>query len=418
MRSIKENPIYVFVRKRYWKIRKKFRKPLTKIYRFFTLKLLYPTVYKIKAKRTLKDDKVVFVEIRLSELSNSFSLIHKELTEDYNFNVHSHFLRVGFASRREQIKLATKMVSDISDAKYIIVNEGSGVIGSLPIRQDTIVLQTWHGCGAFKKFGMSTADLIFGDDRKNQEKYPVHKNYTYVTVSSPEVVWAYEDAMPSIKGKSIVKPVGVSRTDIFYDEEAKTKAYNRIYELVPEAKGKKIIMYAPTFRGRVVNAKTSHEFDVAYMHKYLKDDYVVIYKHHPVVKKRPEIPENLEHFAYDLTDDISIEDLIMVSDICISDYSSLVFEYSLFERPMIFFAYDLDDYYDWRGFYYDYYEFVPGPIFSNTNDIVKYINGISKNFDKQKVIDFKNKFMSACDGHATERIMKMTFKEDLDRYRR
>lgn len=63
------------------------------------------------------------------------------------------------------------------------------------MRKETIVTQLWHGCGAFKKFGMSTAELIFGDDRKTLEKYPYHGNYTYVTVSSPEVVWAYEEAM-------------------------------------------------------------------------------------------------------------------------------------------------------------------------------------------------------------------------------
>ena len=65
---------------------------------------------------------------------------------------------------------------------------------------------------------MSTAELIFGEDRKTLMKYPYHGNYSLVTVSSPEVVWAYEEAM-SLEGKGVVKPVGVSRTDVFYDEE-------------------------------------------------------------------------------------------------------------------------------------------------------------------------------------------------------
>ena len=115
---------------------------------------------------------------------------------------------------------------------------------------------------------------------------------------------------------------------------------------------------------------------------------------------------------------MSIEDLLCVSDVCISDYSSLVFEYSLFEKPMIFFAYDLDNYYDWRGFYYDYKDFVPGPIHTTCEEMIDYIKNLDTQFDKNKVIEFKNKFMSACDGHATERIMKLVFDESLDRYRK
>ena len=106
---------------------------------------------------------------------------------------------------------------------------------------------------------------------------------------------------------------------------------------------------------------------------------------------------------------MSIEELLFVADICISDYSSLVFEYSLFEKPMIFFAFDLDNYYDWRGFYYDYKEFVPGPIYTTTEEMIDYIKHIDTKFDKQKVKQFRDKFMSACDGHATERIMKLVF---------
>jgi len=109
----------------------------------------------------------------------------------------------------------------------------------------------------------------------------------------------------------------------------------------------------------------------------------------------------------DITKDLDIEQLLCVSDICISDYSSLIFEYSLFERPMIFYAYDLDNYFDWRGFYYNYDELTPGPIVTSTEEIIDYIQNLDTRFDKAEVHAFREKFMSACDGHATDRIVEL-----------
>ena len=109
-----------------------------------------------------------------------------------------------------------------------------------------------------------------------------------------------------------------------------------------------------------------------------------------------------------------IEELLCVSDLCISDYSSLVFEYSLFERPMLFFAYDFEEYGEWRGFYYDYHELTPGPVVHTTQEIVDYVLHLKERFDRKQVADFKEKFMSACDGHATERLLEMIKKEKTD----
>ena len=230
--------------------------------------------------------------------------------------------------------------------------------------------------------------------RKDMERYPFNRNYTHVTVSSPEVIWAYEEAMQYSHESGVVKALGSSRTDIFYDKDFISGSYDVLYELFPAAKGKKVILYAPTFRGRVAKAKSPDVLDLNMLYEALGDEYVVIMKHHPLVRKRPEIPEELTgSFAVDFTDDMSIEALLCVSDICISDYSSLIFEYSLFERPMIFLAHDLENFFDWRGFYYDYDELTPGPIVSTNEEIIDYVKNIESNFNKQEVIDFRNKFI-------------------------
>ena len=116
------------------------------------------------------------------------------------------------------------MVKDIATAKYVFLNESSNVTSCLPLRKETVLTQLWHACGAFKKFGMSTADLKFGDNRETLNKYPYHRNYTHVTVSSPEVVWAYEEAMSLEDKKDVVKPVGTSRTAVFFDKSFIEKA--------------------------------------------------------------------------------------------------------------------------------------------------------------------------------------------------
>lgn len=409
--KIKKSRIYKSVRKR-------IRKPLIKFYRFYTLRWMYPMLYKRYARKPVDESKVVFIEVRMPEISDSFQLLYDELRAHYDYEIHTHFLRMSFVRKWDYIKLCRAMVRDIADAKYVFLNESSDVTSCLPLRKETVLTQLWHACGAFKKFGMSTADLIFGDDRKTLQKYPFHRNYTHMTVSAPEVVWAYEEAMSLAPGSGVVKPVGVSRTDVFFDEAFIGRARDNLYQKFPSARDKKVILYAPTFRGRVASAKTPDVLDLDMMYEKLGQEYVVLFKHHPFVKKRPEIPDKFSGFAADMTQDMSIEDLLCVSDICISDYSSLVFEYSLFGKPMIFLAYDLDEYFDWRGFYYDYKDFVPGPIYTNTEQVVEYISDVENRFDVEKVTAFREKFMSACDGHATERIMQLVFGDGLGKHRK
>ncbi|MDD7220660.1 MAG: CDP-glycerol glycerophosphotransferase family protein [Clostridia bacterium] len=384
------------------------------------LDIIFPGIYNIHRKKPVDKKKVVFIEPRLPELSNSFQVLYHELADHYDFDIHVHLLRETFVSTGEYIKNCKKMLEDLSDARYCFLNEASSVVSCINKRPETIVTQLWHACGAFKKFGMSTVGLAFGADEEQMKRHPFYKNLDYVTVSSPEVVWAYAEAMDLQDRKEIIRPVGISRTDVYFREETVQNAFQHVYEKFPAARGKKIILYAPTFRGKAGNAQAPDQFDLKKFYEAFHEDYTLIIKHHPVVRNQPEIPKDLSGtFAFDASDTLSIEDLLCVSDICISDYSSLIFEYSLFERPMLFYAYDLDEYFDWRGFYYPYDELTPGPVCTTNEEMIDYIQHVDERFDKQKVVDFRNKFMSACDGHATERIMDLVFgKEVLENNRK
>lgn len=396
-----------------------YKKIQSRITKIITLRIKCPRAYYKNAKKPIDPNKVVFVEVRLPEITNSFKLLYDKLVSEYNYDVRSHFLKNTFVPLKEYTKRCEEMMADIATAKYVFVNDASNVISCVKMRKETIVTQMWHGCGAFKKFGFSTAELIFGESRREQLRFPFYKNLTHVTVSSPEVGWAYEEAMNLHDTPEAIKPIGISRTDIFYDDKFIEDSYKKLHAFMPSSEGKKVILYAPTFRGRVASGKTPNMLNVRMFKEELGDEYVLLVKHHPFVRKPPVIPESCADFAADMSDAMGIEELLAVSDICISDYSSLVFEYSLYERPLIFFSYDLSEYFDWRGFYYDYNELAPGPIFKTNLEMIDYIKNVDERFDKERIRAFREKFMSSCDGNATVRLMDMVFgKDDLENHKR
>ena len=387
------------------KFKKKFISKLRRIRKHYRYKVYFPKVYSSYCTEPVQENKVLFLEMRFTKLSNSFELIYKALEESGEYDLKCSYVQFNFIRGREFTQRVNEMLKELATAKYVFVDDASLILSSIPLRKETVAINLWHACGAFKKFGRSTAELKFGSSAATLDKYPNYGNLTHVTVSSPEVIWAYEEAMHLPKG--IVKATGVSRTDQFYDKEFVESRKQKLYEIMPEAKDKKVILYAPTFRGHVATASSPDRIDFERFCRELGNEYVIVCKHHPFVKNPPIIPEELHHFARDLTKYLSIEDLLCCADICISDYSSLVFEYSLFEKPMIFYAYDYDNYCDWRGFYYDYSEFTPGPVVQTEDELLNSIKNIDTQFDKQKVIDFKEKFMGSCDGHATERIIAL-----------
>lgn len=384
---------------------------MKRVYLFLTLRILFPAQYRRYRKLPLQKGKVVFIEANLTRLSGSLRFLYDTLEQRRNIRTKIHYLQES-GSKLRFIQNALACLKDMGDAEYVFLCEGSRVVSCIRPRQETTVVQLWHGCGAFKKFGFSTAASLFGGSREEYLKYNYYRNYDYVTVSSPEVVWAYREAMNLPAEDTSVIPIGVSCTDVLFCSDFRRTAAEKLCRLCPQAKGKKVMLYAPTFRGSVGKAKAPDGLDFGLLKKTLGKEWILLVKQHPVVRHRPEIPAAAEGFAFDVSEDFLIEELLCVSDLCISDYSSIVFEYSLFEKPMIFFAYDFEEYSDWRGFYYDYEELTPGPVFQMTEQIADYVLHLEERFELQTILDFKKKFMSACDGHATERLLRLLFQEE------
>jgi len=162
--------------------------------------------------------------------------------------------------------------------------------------------------------------------------------------------------------------------------------------------------YAPTFRGTTVRRATSPEdLDFRELHRVLGADHVILLKLHPFVRAAHPIPPELRSFVIDASDHPDIHELMLVSDVLVTDYSSAIFEFSLLGRPMAFFAPDIADYDEERGFYFDYRSGVPGPVFETTADLAAWLR--AADFDLARVERFRADSFEVADGHATERFV-------------
>ncbi len=381
------------------KFKKNIKKKKRKLGNWFLQK-----VYSVAKLRKVRENRVAFLSDSRVDFTGNFQFIHDELQKRGGYEIKS-MLKQSITAKRS-LREMISFVNYIATSKYILLDDYYPQIYKYDIRDGVEVIQLWHATGAFKTFGFSRIGKKGGPKVKSKN----HRNYTKAIVSSENIRLHYAEAF-GISEERIIS-TGVPRTDIFFDEEYKQNKINEIYTKYPQLKDKKVIMFAPTFRGNGQKSAT-YDFDVFEIEKLyeaLKEDYIIISKLHPFIKKHMEIPEGCEDFVIDLSEEREINDLLFITDILITDYSSVCFEYSLLNKPMIFFAYDLDDYIASRDFYYPYESFVPGPIAKTTDEIVDIIK--ENRFEVEKLEKFRNTFFDHFDGKSTQRVVDTLLKLD------
>jgi teichoic acid ribitol-phosphate primase len=292
----------------------------------------------------------------------------------------------------------------LARARLFIVDDYFFPIYVVRPRRGTTIIQTWHASGAFKQFGYSVLDKSFGADDALVDRVAIHSNYDICLVSSASVAPHYAEAF-RLPIERFVSRLGIPRTDVLFGEEriARTVADLRRRYAIPD--GRRVILYAPTFRGdSVIEARSGASLDLQMMRDALGDDHVVLVRLHPFVRERAPIDPALADFAIDVSDHPDVNDLLLVSDLLVTDYSSVIYEFSLLGRPMAFFAPDHEAYERERGFYFDYRSGVPGPVFGTTDEVVRYIrDGI---FDTERVAAFARASFDVADGGATARFVE------------
>ncbi len=274
-----------------------------------------------------------------------------------------------------------------AQAKYVFICDNFLPVVSCRKRKATKVIQLWHACGIMKKMGYDASD-----DIPKYYRASVYRNYDLVTVSSPEAEKIFCGAMHLTR--EIVRPLGISRTDYYFDSSWVEACRENFYRAYPQAKGKTIILWAPTFRG---NAETPYLVgveDIQALEAQLGEDYYLLYKVHPHI----EMHTHLSNCP------IPTEHLLPVADLMITDYSSVLYDFMFFEKPFVLYAPDFQEYDAARGLYLSYETLSPF-ICKTPNTLLQTVKAALKE-KKQLHTQCRQRYLSACDGHATKRILQ------------
>lgn len=355
----------------------------------------------------VKENNILFLSERLPEEGGNLIRVMEQCRQDKEISV-SKFLvpkTVNQLSRKELRECARLCAR----ARVIVLEDFYPQLHSLTIRPQTKIVQLWHACGVFKTFGYSR----LGKPGVALQSSMNHRNYDLVTVSSEAVRGIYAEAFAITSGK--VKALGVPRTDVLFDEDYKEARRRELYQTYPQLEGRKVILFAPTFRGDGNKDAYYPEeaFDINLFMQGFPEDVCCIVKHHPFVRQEIRVEESYRNRVLDLTGRDHINDLMLVSDLLITDYSSSVFEAVLLGLPVLFYAFDKEEYIRSRDFYCDYESFAPGYVeedFTGMKEMAGKILYHETEEEAEEAIAAKREqffrdFLSALDGRSTERIV-------------
>ncbi len=292
--------------------------------------------------------------------------------------------------------IAGVIVSDSRMPKYIIKRKG------------VTYIQTWHGT-PLKKLALDMDDVsMAGETDIETYKYNFAKNastWDYLISQNEFSTNVFRQAFAYYKK---ILEIGYPRNDVLFSRNNEQDILKLKKELGLPL-DKKIILYAPTWRDDEFYGSGQYKFtsklDFDLVREALQDEYVFIVKYHYLVQDQVDW-SNYKGFIYnfDMTYDIAL--LYLVSDMLITDYSSVMFDYSLLKRPMLFYTYDLDKYKNQlRGFYFDLTEEAPGPLVTTTRDLIQAIYNYRMEDYEQAYDAFRKKYNHADDGNASKKVV-------------
>ncbi len=292
-------------------------------------------------------------------------------------------------------------VCDTRLPKYIIKRPGCTYI------------QTWHGT-PLKKLALDM-DTVFmagekGIDNYKKNFYDNAKTWDYLVSQNRFSTEIFRRAFAFDKE---MLEIGYPRNDVLFAKN-NSADITQLKKQLGLPLDKKIILYAPTWRDNEYYGKGNYKFnpplDFQELQNKLSDEFVMIVKYHYLVMDQVDWTP-YKGFVYSCDLSFDIADLYLVSDMMITDYSSVMFDYSLLKRPMLFFCYDLEQYKDTlRGFYFDFLAEAPGPVTLTTEELITAIKEYDPMQYQEKQNAFYRKFNHADDGRASERVVELIQK--------
>lgn len=283
----------------------------------------------------------------------------------------------------------------------------------IPKPNGTTYVQTWHGT-PLKRLATDMEEVHMPDT--DTEKYK--RNFVYEASKWDYLISPNEYSSKifrrAFQFKQKIIESGYPRNDYLVN----CNNEHRILEIKKQLGlplNKKIILYAPTWRDNQFYERGKYKFDLELdldlLNQEIGNDYIVLLRLHYLVAENLDLT-GYSNFVYDVSNYEDIRDLYLISDLLLTDYSSVFFDYAILKRPMIFYVYDIDEYKDvLRGFYFDFENKAPGPLVKHTEEIIKEIKTIDEHGFKPSIDfeQFHQKFCYLEDGHATERVVKEIF---------
>lgn len=276
-------------------------------------------------------------------------------------------------------------------------------------RKQTTYIQTWHGT-PLKRMGFDSPALERASAATRKAHRALMRRWSVLLAPSEYFV---ETFARSYRYEGRIERVGLPRNDLLVrgvDEEwvlAKKRELNLPTD-------QRLVLYCPTFRDRA--RRLRKEFDVAFdldvLARELTGDSFLMIRTHYLDAYR--LPERYMTFAADVSRHHDVTELMLVADVLVTDYSSVMFDFANTGRPMVFFTYDYEEYVrDERGTYVDLADIAPGPLVTDTEGLVAALRSVDETRERyrERYAAFRERFCSYETGHAAEHVVKEFFEK-------
>jgi len=294
-----------------------------------------------------------------------------------------------------------------AQARFIVTNQ------HLPSwfrrRHGQTVVQTWHGT-PLKKIGLDIDTIAFKDVRYKEKLRQEVPNWTHLVSPNPFSSSIMRGAF-GFDGQLL--ETGYPRNDVLLSPEGPDIS-RRVRDLLGIPRDKRAVLYAPTWRDNQSHSSGGYRLDfridVRAAQQALGEDHVLLVRRHPNIVDG--VPGAGDGFVYDVSDYPDVNHLLLLSDVLVTDYSSLMFDYAVLRRPMLFFTYDLETYRDkLRGFYFNFEDKAPGPLLATSEELVAALRDVER-FRLPfagRYQDFMSAFCAWDDGKASARVVDEVF---------
>jgi CDP-ribitol ribitolphosphotransferase len=334
------------------------------------------------ARVPVLDGNLLHIERAIRRLRPSAEIV--VLAEPYGYGFRG---KVAYALR------VVRGMYHLRTAGLVVLDNAYLPVHVAPHPRRTTVVQVWHAVGALKRFGRDTTAPL-----QEPERTFLHRHYDVVVTSGAAArePWSRAFGTPVER----VLPLGAARTDFFFDASALAAARERVLARHPALRGRRVILHAPTFRGRGRGKHPGSGFDAPSLRAALPESDALVLKSHPNLDARL-VPQA----GYDVVADPAAEmnDLLAAADVLITDYSSSIFEWALLRRPLLLHLPDLATYERDPGLYLDLEADRPGTIAIAMDEVIAALTGTGPAVPDEAFI---RRHLDACDGHASERFVE------------